>query len=119
MDISSSVIEPVALENPRDEHREKQDDPYKAFDFVHFLPFTYLVPRGMIDMQGPEKFCFVQPTHGEIQCLNLKFLKTTNRSTKSRLRAVTATSYVALALPHQTMPTASMPSIALTAKNNS
>jgi hypothetical protein len=20
----------------------------------------------MIDMQGPEKFCFVQPTHGEI-----------------------------------------------------
>ncbi len=80
MDISSSVIEPVALENPRDEHREKQDDPYKAFDFgekqddpykafdfVHFLPFTYLVPRGMIDMQGPEKFCFVQPNHGEIQ----------------------------------------------------
>ena len=64
--ISSSVIEPVALENPRDEHREKQDDPYKAFDFVHFLPFTYLVPRGMIDMQGPEKFCFVQPTHGGI-----------------------------------------------------
>ena len=64
MDISSSVIEPVALENPRDEHLEKQDDPYKAFDFVHFLPFTYLVPRGMIDMQGPEKFCFVQPTHG-------------------------------------------------------
>ena len=56
MDISSSVIEPVALENPRDEHREKQDDPYKAFDFVHFLPFTtYLVPRGMIEVCSPTR----------------------------------------------------------------